>query len=120
MLQSFVDVSKNGWISIKKKKKERKVIDHGTFAKKKNPFVANHSLRKIKSLNIKEEKKIIVTWSQASVIVPAMIGHTIVVHNGREPLPIYVTDHMVDHKLGEFAPTLLFQGHARNDKKYCR
>jgi small subunit ribosomal protein S19 len=87
---------------------------------KKNPFVANHSLRKIKNLNIKEEKKIIVTWSRASVIVPAMIGHTIVVHNGREHLPIYVTDRMVDHTLGEFAPTLLFQGHVRNDKKSHR
>ena len=87
---------------------------------KKNPFVANHSLRKIKNLNIKEEKKIIVTWSRASVIVPAMIGHTIAVHNGREHLPIYVTDRMVDHKLGEFAPTLLFQGHARNDNKSRR
>jgi small subunit ribosomal protein S19 len=87
---------------------------------KKNPFVPNHSLRKIKNLNIKEEKKIIVTWSRASIIVPAMISHTIVVHNGREHLPIYVTDRMVDHKLGEFAPTLLFQGHARNDKKSRR
>jgi small subunit ribosomal protein S19 len=87
---------------------------------KKNPFVANHSLRKMKNLNIKEEKKIIVTWSWAFVIAPAMIGHTIVVHNGREHLPIYVTDCMVDHKFGEFAPTLLFQGHARNDKKSRR
>jgi small subunit ribosomal protein S19 len=87
---------------------------------KKNPFVDNHSLRKIKNLNIKEEKKIIVTWSRASVIVPAMISHIIVVHDGREHLPIYVTDRMVDHKFGEFAPTLLFQGHARNDKKSRR
>jgi small subunit ribosomal protein S19 len=84
---------------------------------KKNNFVANHSLRKIKNLNIKEEKKITVTWSWESVIVPAMISYTIFVHNGRKHLPIYVTNCMVEHKLGEFAPSLLFQGHLRNDKK---
>nr|YP_009113529.1 ribosomal protein S19 [Bowenia serrulata]YP_009113616.1 ribosomal protein S19 [Ceratozamia hildae]AFM54234.1 Rps19 [Ceratozamia hildae]AFR13705.1 ribosomal protein S19 [Bowenia serrulata]AFR13792.1 ribosomal protein S19 [Ceratozamia hildae]BAL03690.1 ribosomal protein S19 [Bowenia serrulata]BAR93502.1 ribosomal protein S19 [Ceratozamia hildae] len=87
---------------------------------KKNPFVANHLSRKIENLNIKKEKKIIVTWSRASTIVPAMIGHTIAVHNGKEHLPIYITDRMVGHKLGEFAPTLILRGHARSDNRSRR
>nr|YP_009113768.1 ribosomal protein S19 [Zamia furfuracea]QWW89723.1 ribosomal protein S19 [Zamia fischeri]AFM54235.1 Rps19 [Zamia furfuracea]AFR45414.1 ribosomal protein S19 [Zamia furfuracea]BAR93333.1 ribosomal protein S19 [Zamia furfuracea]BDI62790.1 ribosomal protein S19 [Zamia furfuracea] len=87
---------------------------------KKNPFVANHLSRKIENLNIKKEKKIIVTWSRASTIVPAMIGHTIAVHNGKEHLPIYITDRMVGHKLGEFAPTRILRGHARSDNRSRR
>nr|YP_010631720.1 ribosomal protein S19 [Polypleurum chinense]WBP61498.1 ribosomal protein S19 [Polypleurum chinense] len=68
---------------------------------KKNPFVTIHLLRKINKLNTKEEKEIIVTWSRASTIIPTMIGHTIAIHNGKEHLPIYITDGMVGHKLGE-------------------
>nr|YP_009443102.1 ribosomal protein S19 [Garcinia mangostana]APS85716.1 ribosomal protein S19 [Garcinia mangostana] len=68
---------------------------------KKNPFVAIHLLRKINKLNTKEEKEIIVTWSRASTIIPTMIGHTIAIHNGKAHLPIYITDRMVGHKLGE-------------------
>nr|YP_010704419.1 ribosomal protein S19 [Calypogeia suecica]WCP19258.1 ribosomal protein S19 [Calypogeia suecica]WCP19345.1 ribosomal protein S19 [Calypogeia suecica] len=86
----------------------------------KGPFVADHLLRKIENLNLKREKKIIITWSRASTIVPTMIGHTIAIHNGREHLPIYITDRMVGHKLGEFAPTRIFKGHAKNDKKSRR
>nr|YP_010463848.1 ribosomal protein S19 [Anemia phyllitidis]UUL71114.1 ribosomal protein S19 [Anemia phyllitidis] len=85
-------------------------------ALKKGPFVANHLIRRIKNLNLQKEKKIIVTWSRASSIVPIMIGHTIAVHNGREHLPIYVTDSMVGHKLGEFVPTRSFRGHSKSDK----
>ncbi|KAF6141592.1 hypothetical protein GIB67_023764 [Kingdonia uniflora] len=66
---------------------------------------------------MREEKEIIVTWSRASTIIPTMFGHTIVIHNGNEHLPIYITNHMVGHKLGEFAPTLNFWGHARNDNR---
>nr|YP_010312673.1 ribosomal protein S19 [Pellionia scabra]ULF47694.1 ribosomal protein S19 [Pellionia scabra] len=84
---------------------------------KKNPFVANHLLRNINMLNTKAEKEIIVTWSRSSTIIPTMIGHTIAVHNGNEHLPIYITDRMVDHKLGEFAPTRNFRGHAKNDNR---
>jgi small subunit ribosomal protein S19 len=65
---------------------------------------------------VRREKKLVITWSRASAIVPIMIGHTIAVHNGREHLPIYVTDRMVGHKLGEFAPTRNFRGHAKSDK----
>nr|AND48127.1 ribosomal protein S19 [Flatbergium novo-caledoniae] len=91
-----------------------------TRSLKKGPFVADHLLRKIGNLNIGGEKKVIVTWSRASTVVPTMIGHTIAVHNGREHLPIYITDRMVGHKLGEFAPTRTFRGHARSDKKSRR
>nr|QXP99970.1 ribosomal protein S19 [Artocarpus tonkinensis] len=87
---------------------------------KKNPFVANHLLMKINILNTKAEKEIIVTWSRASTIIPTMIGHTIAVHNGKEHLPIYITDRMVGHKLGEFAHTLNFRGHAKNDNRSRR
>lgn len=86
----------------------------------KGPFVADHSLKKIENLNLRREKKIIITWSRASTIVPTMIGHTIAIHNGQEHLPIYITDRMVGHKLGEFAPTRIFRGHAKNDKKSRR
>nr|YP_010363689.1 ribosomal protein S19 [Daphne aurantiaca]UNZ12956.1 ribosomal protein S19 [Daphne aurantiaca] len=87
---------------------------------KKNPFVANHLLKKIERLNKKAEKKIIRTWSRASTIIPTMIGHTIAIHNGREHLPIYITDRMVGHKLGEFSPTINFRGHPKSDKKSRR
>nr|YP_009645729.1 ribosomal protein S19 [Syringa tomentella subsp. yunnanensis]YP_009868643.1 ribosomal protein S19 [Syringa wolfii]QBS54454.1 ribosomal protein S19 [Syringa tomentella subsp. yunnanensis]QKG63848.1 ribosomal protein S19 [Syringa wolfii]UNZ12057.1 ribosomal protein S19 [Syringa villosa] len=87
---------------------------------KKNPFVVNHLLRKIDKLNKKGEKEIIVTWSRASTIIPTMIGHTIAIHNGKEHLPIYITDHMVGHKLGEFVPTLNFRGHAKSDTRSRR
>ena len=91
-----------------------------TRSQKKKPFVANHLLKKINKLNTKAEKEIIVTWSRASTIIPTMIGHTIAIHNGKEHLPIYITDSMVGHKLGEFAPTLNFRGHATNDNKSRR
>nr|WRK71706.1 ribosomal protein S19 [Solanum berthaultii] len=98
-----------------------------TRSLKKNPFVANHLLKKIDKLNLsnisyltKAEKEIIVTWSRASTIIPTMIGHTIAIHNGKEHLPIYITDSMVGHKLGEFAPTLNFRGHAKSDNRSRR
>nr|UEE83342.1 ribosomal protein S19 [Epilobium palustre] len=87
---------------------------------KKNPFVANPLLRKMEKLNRREDKQLIRTWSRASTIIPTMIGHTIAIHNGREHLPIYITDYMVGHKLGEFSPTINFRGHAKNDNKSRR
>nr|YP_009240132.1 ribosomal protein S19 [Sciadopitys verticillata]AMO00768.1 ribosomal protein S19 [Sciadopitys verticillata]BAK86747.1 ribosomal protein S19 [Sciadopitys verticillata]BAW34551.1 ribosomal protein S19 [Sciadopitys verticillata]BCK60720.1 ribosomal protein S19 [Sciadopitys verticillata] len=84
---------------------------------KKNNFVAYYLLRKIENLNIKKEKKVIVTWSRASTIVPAMIGHTIAVHNGKEHIPIYITGGMLNHKLGEFVPTGIFERHGKEDNK---
>nr|ATL59443.1 ribosomal protein S19 [Glionnetia sericea] len=91
-----------------------------TRSLKKNPFVGNQFLKKIDKLNTKAEKEIIVTWSRASTIIPTIIGHTIGIHNGKEHLPIYITDHMVGHKLGEFSPTLNFRGHAKSDNRSRR
>ena len=78
---------------------------------KKGPFVADHLLKKVEKLNETREKRVIKTWSRASVIVPQMVGHTIGVHNGKAHVPVYVTENMVGHKLGEFAPTRHFRGH---------
>nr|YP_009673696.1 ribosomal protein S19 [Cuscuta carnosa]QDF46412.1 ribosomal protein S19 [Cuscuta carnosa] len=91
-----------------------------TYSLKKNPFVANYLLKQINKLNKTAEKKIIITWSRGSTILPIMIGHTIAVHNGKEHLPIYITDDMVGHKLGEFAATLNFRGHEKSDNKSRR
>lgn len=84
---------------------------------KKGPFVADHLMKKVEALNVKNEKQVIKTWSRASTIIPDMIGHTIAVHNGRQHVPVYVTEQMVGHKLGEFAPTRTFRSHAKGDKK---
>jgi small subunit ribosomal protein S19 len=87
---------------------------------KKGPFVADSLFSKIEKMNEKGEKSVIKTWSRASTIIPDMIGHTIAVHNGRQHVPIFITDQMVGHKLGEFAPTRTFRGHAKGDKKAGR
>ena len=91
-----------------------------TRSLKKNPFVANHLLRKINKLNTKAEKEIIKTWSRTSTIIPTMIGPTFDIHYGKEHLPIYITNRMVGHKLGEVSPTLNFRGHAKNDNRSRR
>ncbi|NEO25463.1 MAG: 30S ribosomal protein S19 [Kamptonema sp. SIO4C4] len=87
---------------------------------KKGPFIADHLLTKIEKLNASGDKQVIKTWSRASTVLPQMVGHTIAVHNGRQHVPVYVTEQMVGHKLGEFAPTRTFRGHARGDKKVRR
>jgi len=78
---------------------------------KKGPFVDDHLLKKIELLNRRFEKKVVKTWSRRSTIVPEMVGHTIAVHNGKKFIPVYITENMVGHKLGEFAPTRTFKGH---------
>ena len=78
---------------------------------KKGPFVDGHLRVKVEGLNARNEKKVIKTWSRRSTIVPEMIGHTIAVHNGKKFIPVYVTEQMIGHKLGEFAPTRSFKGH---------
>ena len=78
---------------------------------KKGPFVAEHLVRKIERLNETRERRVIKTWSRASTVLPAMVGNTIGVHNGKMHIPVYVTENMVGHKLGEFAPTRHFRGH---------
>nr|YP_010987545.1 ribosomal protein S19 [Hydrocytium acuminatum]WOR09590.1 ribosomal protein S19 [Hydrocytium acuminatum] len=84
---------------------------------KKGPFVAGHLLKKILNFNKKKLKKVIVTWSRSSTILPIMIGHTIAVHNGREHLSVFITEKMVGHKLGEFSLTRTYRGRAKTDKK---
>jgi len=79
---------------------------------KKGPFVSEKLLKRIQEMNEKNEKKVLKTWSRASTIFPDMVGHTIGVHDGRKFVPVYVTEDMVGHKLGEFSPTRTFRGHA--------
>jgi small subunit ribosomal protein S19 len=84
---------------------------------KKGPFVDPKLLKKIRAMNEKREKKVIKTWSRDSTIVPEMVGHTIAVHDGRKHVPIYITEDMVGHKLGEFAPTRTFRGHGEHTER---
>lgn len=79
---------------------------------KKGPFVAPELIKRVVEMNEKGEKKILKTWSRASTIFPEFVGHTIAVHDGRKHVPVYVTEDMVGHKLGEFAPTRTYKGHA--------
>ena len=79
---------------------------------KKGPFIDGHLRVKVEALNARNEKKVVRTWSRRSTILPEMVGHTIAVHNGRKFIPVYVTEQMVGHKLGEFSPTRTFKGHA--------
>ena len=84
---------------------------------KKGPFVDDHLLKKIDELNRKRDKRVIRTWSRRSTIIPDMVGHTIAVHDGRKHVPVFVSESMVGHKLGEFAPTRTYRGHADTGKK---
>ena len=79
---------------------------------KKKPFVAPELLKRVEAMNASGNKEVIKTWSRASTIYPQMIGHTIAVHDGRKHVPVYITEEMIGHKLGEFAPTRTFKGHA--------
>ncbi len=84
---------------------------------KKGPFVDDHLTKKVDALNASGAKTVIKTWSRRSMIVPDMIGHTIAVHDGRKHVPVFITESMIGHKLGEFAPTRTFRGHVKDDKK---
>ena len=79
---------------------------------KKGPFIDAHLMKKVEAMNKTSDRKILKTWSRRSTIIPEMIGHTIAVHNGKKFIPVYVTENMVGHKLGEFAPTRTFKAHA--------
>jgi len=87
---------------------------------KKSPFVAYHLLKKINQANEKGKKDTIVTWSRASTILPSMIGYTIAVYNGKQHVPIFISDQLVGHKLGEFVSTRNFKSHIKADKKAKR
>ena len=87
---------------------------------KKGPFIQDALLKRVQGMNSRNEKRVVKTWSRASTVVPEMVGHTFAVHNGNKFIPVYVTENMVGHKLGEFSPTRLFRGHTGNkatDKK---
>ncbi|MDD2572997.1 MAG: 30S ribosomal protein S19 [Bacillota bacterium] len=84
---------------------------------KKGPYVQTKLLERIEEMNKKNEKKVLKTWSRASTIFPQMVGHTIAVHDGRKHVPVYITEEMVGHKLGEFAPTRTFRGHGSHTER---
>ena len=84
---------------------------------KKGPFIQEALLKRVEALNKAGDKKVIKTWSRRSTVVPEMVGHTLAVHNGKKFVPVYVTENMVGHKLGEFAPTRAFKGHTTKSEK---
>ena len=84
---------------------------------KKGPFIDGHLAKKVEDQNAKNTKNVIKTWSRRSMISPAMIGHTIAVHDGRKHVPVFITEAMIAHKLGEFAPTRTFRGHIKGDDR---
>nr|YP_009503368.1 ribosomal protein S19 [Euglena clara]AXA45489.1 ribosomal protein S19 [Euglena clara] len=87
---------------------------------KKGPFVLGSLLKKINSLKLENSRSIIITWSRSSTILPIMIGYTIAVYNGKEHIPILISDQMIGHKLGEFVQTRTYKGHVKSDKKVKR
>jgi small subunit ribosomal protein S19 len=91
-----------------------------TRSKKKGPYIAYHLLEKLQKLDKSGKKEVIKTWSRSSTILPKMIGHTISVHNGKNHFPIYISDALVGHKLGEFVPTRSFRSHKKSDRKIKR
>nr|YP_009306256.1 ribosomal protein S19 [Derbesia sp. WEST4838]AOP19160.1 ribosomal protein S19 [Derbesia sp. WEST4838] len=84
------------------------------------PFVSKTLIKKIEQLNLIKKKQVLKTWSRSSTIVPIMIGHTIAIYNGKDFIPVFITEQMIGHKLGEFSPTRTFKGHIKNDKKILR
>ncbi len=87
---------------------------------KKGPFIDGHLLKKVDAQNETNAKNVIKTWSRRSMVIPAMLGHTIAVHDGRKHVPVFISEDMVGHKLGEFAPTRTFKGHVKDDRKAKR
>lgn len=84
---------------------------------KKGAFVDDHLLKKLEEMNARREKKVVKTWSRRSTVTPEFVGHTIAIHNGKQFIPVYITENMVGHKLGEFAPTRIFRGHSGHTKR---
>ena len=103
-----------------KNKKFSKTIFNMSRSLKKVPFVAYHLLKKIDKMNAVGKKDLITTWSRSSTIIPSMVGHTIAVYNGRQHVPIFISDQLVGHKLGEFVSTRTFKSHIKTDRKTKR
>jgi small subunit ribosomal protein S19 len=89
-------------------------------SKKKGPFIDAHLQKKIDAMNTANERKVVKTWSRRSTIAPEMVGHTLAVYNGRKFIPVYITENMVGHKLGEFSPTRTFKGHSSKVEKVAK
>jgi small subunit ribosomal protein S19 len=87
---------------------------------KKGPFVDDHLLKKLEQMNASAERKVIKTWSRRSTVLPEMVGHTLAVYNGKKFIPVYVTENMVGHKLGEFSPTRTFKSHSTKVEKVAK
>jgi small subunit ribosomal protein S19 len=87
---------------------------------RKGPFVDGHLLKKVEQMNAERDRKVIKTWSRRSTILPEMVGHTLAVYNGKKFIPVYVTENMVGHKLGEFSPTRTFKGHSSKVEKVAK
>jgi len=87
---------------------------------KKGPFIDDHLMKKIDAMNAANERKVVKTWSRRSTIAPEMVGHTLAVYNGRKFIPVYITENMVGHKLGEFSPTRQFKGHSSKVEKVAK
>jgi small subunit ribosomal protein S19 len=98
----------------------REGVEPVTRSLKKGPFVDDHLLKKVDELNRTGDKRVIKTWSRRSTVIPDMVGHTIAVHDGRKHVPVYVTESMVGHKLGEFAPTRIFRTHGHHTERSTR
>lgn len=84
---------------------------------KKGPYISPKLLKKVEQMNLRGEKRVIKTWARSSVIFPQMVGHTVAVHDGRRHIPVYITENMVGHRLGEFAPTRYFRGHGGSERR---
>jgi small subunit ribosomal protein S19 len=87
---------------------------------KKGPFVDDHLMKKVEAMNAAGDRKVIKTWSRRSTVIPEMVGHTLAVYNGKKFVPVYVTENMVGHKLGEFSPTRQFKGHSSKVEKVAK
>ena len=87
---------------------------------KKGPFIDDHLMKKIEAMNAANERQVVKTWSRRSTIAPEMVGHTLAVYNGRKFIPVYITENMVGHKLGEFSPTRTFKGHSSKVEKVTK
>jgi len=87
---------------------------------KKGPFVDEHLMKKVEAMNAANDRKVIKTWSRRSTVFPEMVGHTLAVYNGRKFIPVYITENMVGHKLGEFSPTRTFKGHSSRVEKVAK
>ena len=87
---------------------------------KKGPFIDVHLLEKVEAMNRETDKKVIKTWSRRSTVIPEMVGHTLAVHNGKKFIPVYITENMVGHKLGEFSPTRIFKKHGSHTAKVTK